>query len=62
MIYKGKHVWFTGRLAPKAWREPLARYAPNNMSAFKTAKEGFFAMVVLTFVLMRLFAVLAKYM
>ena len=33
--------WFAGRLAPKTWRESLARSAPDNMSAVKTAKEGF---------------------
>ena len=33
--------WCSGKLAPKAWGESLARSAPDNMSAVKTAKERF---------------------
>ena len=38
---KDVYVWFAGRLAPTAWRESMARFAPDNMSAVKIAKEGF---------------------
>ena len=39
--WKDIYDWFAGRLAPKTWRESLARSAPDNMSAVKTAKEDF---------------------
>ena len=34
------HYWFAGRLAPKAWRESLSRFALDDISV-KTVKEGF---------------------
>ena len=38
--WKDIHDWFAGRLAPKTWRESLARFAPDNMSV-ETTKEEF---------------------
>ena len=38
--WKDINDWFAGRLAPKTWRESLARFALDNMSV-ETAKEEF---------------------
>ena len=35
--------WYAGRVAPKAWRDALARTRPSTMSALDMAKEGFAA-------------------
>ena len=35
------YEWFGGRIAPKSWREALARTAPQTMTAVETEKEGF---------------------
>ena len=38
--WKDIHDWFAGRLAPKMWRESLARFALDNRSV-ETAKEKY---------------------
>ena len=35
--------WYAGRVAPKAWRDALAKTRPSTMSALDMAKEGFAA-------------------
>jgi len=35
------HDWYAGRVAPKPWREALARSAPGSMTAVEKAKEEF---------------------
>ena len=39
--WKDIYDWFAGRLAPKTWRESLARSAPDNMSTVEMANEEF---------------------
>ena len=35
------YEWYAGRVAPKTWRDTLAKTAPSTMSALDMAKEGF---------------------
>ena len=39
--WRDTYGWFAGRMAPKPWREALARSAPGNMTAVEAAKEEF---------------------
>ena len=39
--WKDIYEWYAGGVAPKAWKEALAKTAPSTMSEINLTKEGF---------------------